>query len=258
MRGRVQTTADAIGRAYARGARMQARHDPVFACATRLLPARVRPAVHALYGFLRAADELVDDPEPGTTPAQRVAALDALEADLAAGLRHGAAEDPVVGALVDAGRRHAMPLELLPAYLGSMRVDCGEQVRLRDRDELDAYMDGSAATVGRLMAPLLDVPPHRREAVARLGVGFQLTNFLRDAREDLALGRVYLPGLDVEALERGRRAPAPRGLVRRAARLLGAAEEVCSLAPPRMRPGILAATTVYRGTLVRVARRGVG
>src|SRR5918993_499208 len=76
-----------------------------------------------------------------------------------------------------------LPLEELGVYMDSMRVDCG-RVRIASRDELDRYMNGSAAAVGRLMAPLLgsDAP----EEVARLGVAFQLTNFIRDVREDYA------------------------------------------------------------------------
>ncbi|HYF28039.1 MAG TPA: squalene/phytoene synthase family protein [Baekduia sp.] len=237
---------------------MQWRHDPVFAAATRLLPCGARPAVHALYGYLRGADELVDGPVGrAATPQQRRAALDAWQDELAAGLRRGRSDHPVIAALVDAGPRHGLPLELLPTYLDSMRIDCDAPVRLRSREELDRYMDGSAATVGRLMAPLLGVPAERREAVARLGVAFQLTNFLRDAGEDLAMDRVYLPGVDAGALRAGRPAPAPAAEVARARELFGAVDEVCASVAPRMRPGIRSATAVYRRTLARIERRGL-
>jgi 15-cis-phytoene synthase len=108
------------------------------------------------------------------------------------------------------------------------------------------------------MAPLLGVPRERREDVARLGVAFQLTNFLRDAREDYAMDRVYLPGLDEQALAEGRPAPLPPEEIRRARELFReSARAVLSACTPRARPGIALATTIYRRVhLARVARRG--
>lgn len=173
---------------------MQRRHDPTFYLATRRLPAQRRPAVHALYGFLRGADELVDGPGRPTDPEACRAALDDWQAELEAGLAAGSCEHPVLAALVDAGHRHDLPLEQLSVYMDSMRVDCGP-VRIACDEELDRYMNGSAATVGRIMAPILGAPQDT-ERFARLGVAFQLTNFIRDAREDLEMDRLYLPGLD--------------------------------------------------------------
>lgn len=254
----MKATTDSIARSYAHCARLQTRHDPVFAFATRLLAPAVRPAVHALYGFLRAADEIVDGPShAGRSAAEKRAELDAWQAELERGMATGSSDHPVLAALVHAGARHRLPLQLLPTYLNSMRMDCDAPVRLRSRAELDRYMEGSAATVGRLMAPLLGVPESRREAVARLGVAFQLTNFLRDVGEDLAMGRVYLPGIDHEALAAGRRAPAPPAEVARARELFREADEVCASVAPRTRQGIRAATSVYRLTLRRVERRGL-
>jgi phytoene synthase len=120
---------------------MQMRHDPTFFAATQRLPREVRPAVHALYGYVRAADELVDAPRPGTDPK---AALDAWERALDDGRRTGTSPEPVVAALVDAADRHDLPLDELKVYMASMRVDCGP-VRIRSREELDTYMNGSAA-----------------------------------------------------------------------------------------------------------------
>jgi phytoene synthase len=244
--------------AYIRCAALQRRHDPTFHLATRALGRDVRPAVHALYGFLRGADELVDGPERAPTPDGRRAALDAWEAELDDGRARGASEHPVIAALVDAGERHGLPLDELHVYMDSMRVDCDGHVRLRTRTELDRYMNGSAATVGRVMAPLIGVGRHRREDVASLGIAFQLTNFLRDAGEDYAMDRVYLPGLDEEALAEGRPVPAPQDEVHRARELLsGSARTVLSACAPRARPGIALACAVYRLYLGRIERRGI-
>ena len=109
-----------------------------------------------------------------------------------AGARRGAVPHPVVGALVDAGLRHRLPLGELRTYMRSMRVDCGP-VRIATWPELEAYMDGSAGSVGRIMAKLLGVPARHHGGYGRLGQAFQLTNFIRDLREDRQLDRIYLP-----------------------------------------------------------------
>jgi 15-cis-phytoene synthase len=240
--------------AYRACARMQRRHDPTYYWATRALPGELRPAVHALYGYVRGADELVDGPGRPSDPAARRAALDAWQAELDRGLADGRSEHPVIAALVDAGPRHGLPLELLPRYLDSMRVDCDEPVRIRSRDELEWYMEGSAATVGRLMAAVLRVPD--RELVAKLGVAFQLTNFIRDVHVDWQLDRLYLPGLDEDELQRGVAGPHLRATVREevavARRLFAETGGVVRMVPLRLRPGIRAARAVYERVLDRV------
>jgi phytoene synthase len=237
---------------------MQRRHDPTFYAATSCLPRDVRPAVHALYGFVRGADEIVDDPG-GVPPSQRRAALDAWEAELDRGLATGRCEHPVIAALVDAGTRRDLPLHLLGAYMDSMRVDCGP-VRIATRAELDDYMDGSAATVGRIMATILGAPAGLHEEVARLGVAFQLTNFIRDVTIDWSLDRVYLPDLPEDDLRRGVPSDGARaGVARevgRARALFAETREVAAALAPPMRAGIGVARAVYAGVLDRVERNG--
>src|SRR3954470_16828801 len=79
----------------------------------------------------------------------------------------------------------------------SMRIDCAP-VRIGSWEELVAYMDGSAGSVGRIMASLLGVPARHHPDLGRLGLAFQLANFIRDVREDRRLDRVYLPAEDRE------------------------------------------------------------
>jgi 15-cis-phytoene synthase len=244
--------------AYARCARMQLRHDPTFFWATQRLPREVRPAVHALYGYVRAADQVVDGRGRAKDPHQRRTQLDAWERALDEGRARGGSDDPIVAALVDAAARHDLPLDELRVYMRSMRVDCGP-VRIASRDELDAYMDGSAAAVGRIMAPLLGAPEHSDE-VARLGVAFQLTNFIRDVREDWEMDRVYVPGLPEEDLQRGEPSEAARGRVaaevERARALFAATEDVPELCDPNVRKGMRVARVVYEQVLDRVERLG--
>src|SRR3978361_2248829 len=103
--------------AYLRCAALQRRHDPTFHVATRALGRDVRPAVHALYGFLRGADELVDGDERAATPEGRRAALDAWQEELERGLAARRSDHPVIAALVDAGVRHDLPPDERAAYM---------------------------------------------------------------------------------------------------------------------------------------------
>ena len=224
--------------------RMQRRHDPTFYWATRRLPPDQRPAVHALYGFLRGADEIVDGAGRTLAPAARRDALDRWQAALDHGLAAGGTDHPVLAALVDAGLRRELPLAQLSVYMDSMRMDCGP-VRIDDDPALDRYMNGSAATVGRVLAPILGAGG-REEHFARLGVAFQLTNFIRDAAEDLRLDRRYLPGLDADA----RAAVAHQ--VARARAAFAATAGLHDEMPGAVRRGMCLARAVYERVLDRV------
>ena len=103
----------------------------------------------------------------------------------------------MVAALVDAGRRHDLPLDELDLYFDSMRFDCAP-VRVQTWDELERYMRGSAGSVGRILGALLGAPGSEHEPFERLALAFQLTNFVRDVREDWELDRVYMPAEDLE------------------------------------------------------------
>jgi phytoene synthase len=244
--------------AYRRSAGMQLRRDPTFFLATRRLPPDVRPAVHGLYGFVRGADDIVDAPGGGG-PNQRRAALDAWQAELEDGIARGSSTHPVIAALVDAGRRHDLPLTELRVYMDSMRVDC-DRVRMADRTQLDAYMNGSAAAVGRIMAPLLGAPAADRETVAALGVAFQLTNYVRDVREDWEMDRIYLPGLGEDDLARSRASAAVREQVAaeavRARGLFADTRSVLGAVRPEMRTAMRVAGAIYERVLDRVERIG--
>jgi 15-cis-phytoene synthase len=236
---------------------MQLRRDPTFFLATQRLPGDVRPAVHALYGFVRGADDIVD--ESDAPPQERRAALDDWQEQLEQGLRGGSSDHPVIAALVHAGVRHDLPLGELRVYMDSMRVDC-DRVRMADRAQLDAYMNGSAAAVGRIMAPLLGAPEADRETVAALGVAYQLTNFIRDVREDWAMDRVYLPGLGEDDLARRRASEAFRERVAseaaRARELYADTRSVIGAVRPEMRTAMRVAGAIYERVLDRVERIG--
>jgi len=250
----------ALVEGYETGRRMLRRHDPTYYLATRRLPRELRPATHALYGFVRTADEIVDGPNRAATPDARRAALDAWEAELRSGPD---SRVPVVRALADAATRHRLPLGELAIYMRSMRIDCAP-VRISSWEELVSYMDGSAGSVGRIMASLLEVPP---PDFGRLGHAFQLANFIRDVGEDHRLDRVYLPASDRERfgvtetdLSASRAGPELRALlaheVARARELFASAAPAVASAPRSIRPGVRIAIGLYMRMLDRVEAAG--
>ncbi|MGI8713137.1 MAG: phytoene/squalene synthase family protein [Solirubrobacteraceae bacterium] len=241
---------------------MQRRHDPTYSWATLRLPREIRPAVHALYGFVRGADELVDGAARPSDPAARRQALDSWQAELERSWASGSSRHPVIAALVDAGRRHDLPLGQLAIYMDSMRLDCGP-VRIGNRAELDRYMLGSAGAVGLIMAPLLDTPVELHPAVAELGTAFQLTNFIRDVREDYELDRIYLTaeslagcGASADDIAQRRTTDGLRKVlaaeVGRARQMFAATTILHDALHPSVRPGVMLARSVYERILDRV------
>jgi len=253
----------ALTRAYETCRRMHRRFDPTYYWATRRLPEEIRPATHALYGYVRTADQIVDGPRRAARPEQRRAALDAWEAELAAG---ATSRQPIVRALADAAARHGLPLGELGTYMRSMRIDCAP-VRIGSWDELVAYMDGSAGSVGRIMAALLGLPARHHGDLGRLGIAFQLANFVRDVREDTRLDRIYLPaedrarfGVADADLTAAQASAELRALlaheVARARTLFAGARPAIAAAPSSVRPGIRLAVALYARMLDRVEATG--
>ncbi|WP_069169933.1 phytoene/squalene synthase family protein [Streptomyces griseus] len=199
--------------AYSACRRLNARHGRTYFLATRLLPADRRPAVHALYGFARWADDIVDDLGSGATPHERALALTRLEEQLEAGLRGDPTREPVIRSLAHTAATHGIEHRHFTDFMASMRSDL-TVTGYATYEDLARYTHGSAAVIGLQMLPVLGTVGPRAEAApyaAALGVAFQLTNFLRDVGEDLDRGRLYLPedllaahGVERQRLERSR------------------------------------------------------
>ncbi|MFF3772108.1 phytoene/squalene synthase family protein [Streptomyces sp. NPDC002232] len=184
-----------LRQAYTACRLLNARHGKTYFLATRLLPLDRRSAVHALYGFARHADDIVDDMATASSPAERSSTLDALEEQWHRAVRGERVREPAVVAAADTRARYDISARHFDDFLASMRSD----LFVRDYatyDDLCGYMYGSAAVIGLQMTPILGTVVPREEAepyAAALGIAFQLTNFLRDVGEDLDRGRVYLP-----------------------------------------------------------------
>ncbi|HVH21684.1 MAG TPA: phytoene/squalene synthase family protein [Pseudonocardia sp.] len=259
----------AVRASYAACRALNARHGRTYFLATRLLPAARRPAVHALYGFARYADEIVDDVHSGLSPAAQAARLDALDAELTRALRGAPTTSPVLAALADTTRRYAIDHRYFADFLTSMRMDT-EITDYPSMAELERYMHGSAAVIGLQMVPILGTIGPRSAAephAAALGVAFQLTNFLRDVGEDMDRGRVYLPadvlaafGVDRARLLWCRDNRRADGRVRRALAQLVAdtrrvyrrAEPGLDLLDPAARPCVRCAFILYRDILTEI------
>ncbi|MGW8488285.1 phytoene/squalene synthase family protein [Streptomyces sp. NPDC055886] len=263
----------ALRAAYTRCRGLNARHGKTYFLATRLLPVDRRPAVHALYGFARWADDIVDDLDSTATPGERARALLALEAQLAAGLRHGRTTEPVIRALADTAGRYGIEHQHFTDFLSSMRSDLTVG-GYASYEELGRYMHGSAAVIGLQMLPVLGTVRPREEAAvhaAALGVAFQLTNFLRDVGEDLDRGRLYLPaellvayGVDRERFEWSRSTGTRDGRITDVLRAAAAHNRAVyrtalpgiAMLDPVSRPCIRTAFVLYSGILDAIEADG--
>ncbi|WP_302081407.1 phytoene/squalene synthase family protein [Salinibaculum rarum] len=182
-----------------RGKAIHKETGQTFYYATRLLPSRIRTPTYVLYGFFRIADEVVDGNQ-GLSPAEK---RDQLEHIRDAALGTADAEDPVVDAFAEIRAEYDIPDEDIDEFIDAMMTDIDTE-RYETYEDLEGYMRGSAAAVGQMMCALME--PDDREAASphaeKLGEAFQLTNFIRDVREDIReLDRVYLPMETLDAYD---------------------------------------------------------
>jgi phytoene synthase len=250
---------------YERCRRLNAIHGKSYYLATHLLPKAKRPFVHALYGFARFADDIVDGIDPALPAAERANRFRTWSNSVRSDLEWGTSDDPICRALLDTLRRWDIPIAYVLEFLDSMAMDL-TVTSYATYDELAHYMRGSAAVIGLQMLPILgraddqvemvELEPHAID----LGFAFQLTNFIRDIREDLDRGRVYLPedslhrfDVDRERLASGVMDTAIRELVgfevARARGFYVKAEAGVALVHPTSQPCLRAAITLYSGIL---------
>ena len=238
------------------------RHGTTYYWSTKVLPADKRPHVHALYGFCRYADDIVDDLGP-VPVAQREAALVGFGERFFRDLAAGASTDPVLMAVVDTVRKFPIDPECFRRFLRSMTMDLTVE-KYETWDDLLQYMDGSAAVIGEMMLPILE--PHDAAAFGHardLGNAFQLTNFLRDVNEDLDRGRVYIPQEDVRryGVDLSKRKCTPefaelmKFQIARCRTLYVSADDGIAMLPSRSARCIRAARVLYSRILDRIEQQ---
>ncbi len=261
-----------LGASYERCRQIHRDRGRSYYLATMLLPAHKRKAVHALYAFTRTADDLVDGP---ATPEAAAEGLDEWRTAFHRALAGERTTDPLLPAVVDTVRTYQLELTDFDAFLRSMEMDL-TVASYSTYGDLLGYMEGSSAVIGTMMVPILGLAPGAdlgaaRESARELGYAFQLTNFVRDVREDLDRGRVYLPAEDLARFQvtpdmlsadatRGESSDQVRELIQfecqRALLHYAAALEGLPMLAPRSRICIRAAFLLYGGILGEVSRNG--
>lgn len=178
--------------AYRDCAQLARTHYENFPVASRLLPARMRRPVSAIYAFARTADDLAD--EGDAPPEARLAALDDYGARLDAAVSGRPDADPVFVALADAIPRHGLPPGLFHDLLHAFRMDVTKK-RFADFGEVMGYCRYSANPVGRLLLHVSGDAEERNLAYSdAICSALQLINFLQDLTQDYDENdRIYLP-----------------------------------------------------------------
>jgi len=230
-----------------------------------VLPPARRRAMCALYAFMRHTDDLADD--DGTVDEKR-RRLDAWRSDLVSALEGRAESWPGLPALAETVHQYAIPARHLHEVIDGVAMDL-EPRPFETFDDLYAYCYRVASAVGLCCIRIWGF--QSRDGLAEslaesCGIALQLTNILRDVREDLTLGRIYLPHEDLERfkvspddLKLDAPRPAVRDLfefeARRAYDYYAKANPLSSLIAPVGRPVLGAMVGIYRALLDEIARR---
>jgi phytoene synthase len=230
----------------------------------RLLPPAKRGPLSAVYAFARRVDDIGDGP---LEPQEKLDGLATARAELAQLDRY---HDPVLVALADASRRFPIPLKAFGELIEGVEMDV-RGTSYPTFDDLTHYCRCVAGSIGRLSLGVFgSSEPHAAPVLAdKLGIAMQLTNILRDLREDADDGRVYLPkedlvrfGLDGELASLGSRERVPEGFSRlvgfevaRAQRFFAEGLRLLPLLDRRSAACVSAMAGIYRELLGRIARR---
>jgi phytoene synthase len=246
--------------------KLNAEHGKTYFLATRFLPRSKRPFVHALYGFARFADEIVDDLNSPLSESERAAKFKAWSSNTLKDLHRNQSDDPILKALLYTINRFELDLSYFEAFLKSMEMDL-TVTRYSNFTDLMEYVYGSANVIGLQMVPILGTSNiiEANRAAEKLGAAFQLANFIRDVGEDLDRGRIYLPldelnkfGVTEEMLAKRITTPEIRAAlefqIARVRKLQSEADAGIKYLFPESRPCIRAASELYCGIVDEVEK----
>jgi len=261
-------TDSALRDSYRECKRLNSLHGKTYYLATLLLPKAKRPHVHALYGFARYADEIVDDLSSTLSPTEKSDVLRRWSDQLLQDIANGRSHDHIGRALVDTVQRFDIPISYFEAFLHSMAMDL-TVTSYEKYEDLMEYVYGSAAVIGLQMVHVLGTVNGKKSdaliPAEKLGIAFQLANFIRDVGEDLERGRVYLPlqelkqyGVSREMLQKRVLTPqiieALKFQIARVKSLQQEANAGIELLLPDSRPCIRAASELYCGIVDEVEK----
>ena len=254
-----------------------------------VLPKRKRQALSAVYAFMRRCDDIADD--PALAARDRKQKLDAwVDAFHAAEAGHPT-DDPVLLAVVDAQRRFGIPVGLLDQLAFGTAMDVEEEnqdqdqnrgenrgqnndqnyprhpIQYRNFQELERYCYNVASVVGLVCIHIFGYKDAAAEPLAeRLGLAFQLTNIIRDVKEDAAMGRVYLPEEDLAKFglaatellstpDPARFRPLLALEAARARELYHAGDQLIAYISEDSQPALWVLVNIYRRLLEKIAER---
>lgn len=238
-----------------------------------VLPKRKRRALCAVYAFMRRCDDIADDPSLPVRDRRQKLELWLNEFHAAQGGQP--TDDPILLALTDAQRRFGIPAGLLDALAFGTAMDVDEdpdrpataglQVQYGSFEDLQRYCYNVASVVGLVCIRIFGYNTPEAEPLAeRCGLAFQLTNIIRDVKEDAALGRVYLPGkdlaefgisvTDIASIDAARLRPLLELEAQRAFENYRAADELIPLINEDSQPALWVLVTIYRSLLEKIVR----
>jgi len=239
-----------------------------------VLPRRKRNALSAVYAFMRRCDDIADD--NALSPNDRRNKLAEWLNKVHRALASQPTDDPVLLALADAQRRYQIPLGLLDQLAFGTAADLDQDAppdphalltpRYQTFEDLRQYCYGVASVVGLVCIRIFGYRDPAAEPLAeRCGLAFQLTNIIRDIKEDVAMGRVYLPAQDLAQFELTAADLASPDLARigpllameadRARECYRAGEELIPLVNEDSQPALWVLVTIYRRLLEKIALR---
>jgi undecaprenyl diphosphate synthase len=194
--------------AYAMCAAEVRRFHPAVWTSAEVLPASVRPSMHALHAFAARSDRIADEGEP----AGRARRLALWRSGTMAELRSGRSGHPLRRALVDTACRWDLDHSVFEEFFDALQADCASAPLFETFADARRYLRGVSGTIAELWAPLLGLRAAAAASLSVVGELFQLVDVLEDLPIDLKAGRCYLPradlrrlGLDVADLLRGER-----------------------------------------------------
>jgi 15-cis-phytoene synthase len=238
-----------------------------------VLPKRKRQALSAVYAFMRRCDDIADD--PAVSARDRRQRLDTWVGAFHAAVAGHPTDDPILLALVDAQRRFTIPVGLLDqlAFGTAMDVEAEQEenaprhpIQYGSFQDLERYCYNVASVVGLVCIHIFGYNDPAAERLAeRLGLAFQLTNIIRDVKEDAALGRIYLPQEDLARFEisptelanvtdPSRFRPLLELEAQRAFENYAAGDELLHLISEDSQPALWVLIHIYRGLLQKIVR----